>query len=134
MFNFFVKNTTDLLFGRRLWSALGSILVSRSQKRYNRPVFSVSKLHNFSRQYHYLFKFRGLIRRYIVPYYLLKKSLLLPTYFEIRGLVGSQNGTNIHMSVPKSLQYLPTNLYTSVVDFIYFRRLVESPLYFARPL
>ena len=32
------------------------------------------------------------------------------------------------MLVPKSLQYLPTNLYTSVVDFIYFRRLVESQL------
>ena len=46
---------------------------------------------------------------------------------KIRGLVGSQNGTNIHMSVPTSLQYLPTNLYTLVVVFIYFRRLVESP-------
>ena len=91
-------------------------------------MFSVSELHNFGRQYHYLFKFHGLIRSYIVPYFLLKKSLLLPTYYEIRGLVGSQNGANIHMSVPQSLQYLPTNLYTSVVDFIYFRRLVESPL------
>ena len=91
-------------------------------------VFSVSELHNFSGQYRYLFKFRGLIRWYIVPYFLLKKSLLLPTNYEIRGLVGSQNGANIHMSVPKSLQYLPTNLYTSMVDFIFFWRLVESPL------
>ena len=78
----------------------------------------MSHLHNSSRQYYYLFKLRGLIRRYIVLYFLPKKSLLLPTYYEIRGLVGSQNGANIHMSVPTSLQYLATNLYTSVVDLI----------------
>ena len=46
----------------------------------------------------------------------------------MRGLVGSQDGTNIHSSVPTSLYYLPTNLYTSVVDFLYVRRLVESAL------
>ena len=38
MFNFRVKKTTDLLFGRRLWTAVGSFLVGRSQKRYSRPV------------------------------------------------------------------------------------------------
>ena len=91
-------------------------------------MFSVSQLHNFSRQYYYLFKFRGLIRRYIVLYFLQKKSLLLPTYYEIRGVVGSQDGTNIHSSAPISLYYLPTNLDTSVADFIYLRSLVESPL------
>ena len=30
--------------------------------------------------------------------------------------------------MPKSLHYPVTNLYTSVVDFIYFCSLVESPL------
>ena len=46
----------------------------------------------------------------------------------MRGLIGSKNGTNIHWSVPTSLQDPAINLYTSVVDFIYFRRLMESPL------
>ena len=32
------------------------------------------------------------------------------------------------LSVPTSLFYLPTNLYTSVFDFIYVRQPVESPL------
>ena len=93
-------------------------------------MFSVSQLHNFSRQYYYLFKFRGFIRRYIVLYFLQKKSLLLPTYYEIRGLVGSQDGTNIHSLVPISLYYLPINLDTSVADFIYFRRLVGVQCFF----
>ena len=38
MFNFLVKNTTDLLFGRRLWTSVGPVLVGRGQKRYNLPV------------------------------------------------------------------------------------------------
>ena len=38
MFNFLVKKPTDLLFGRRLWTSVGSILVGMRQKRYNRPV------------------------------------------------------------------------------------------------
>ena len=46
----------------------------------------------------------------------------------MKGLIGSQNGTNIRTSVPISVQVPPTNLHTSVVDFIYFRQLVESPL------
>ena len=93
-------------------------------------MFSVSQVHNVSRQYYYLFKFRGLIRWYIVLVlsFLQKKSFLLPTYYEIRGLVGSQNGANIHSLVPTSLQDTAINLYMSVVDFIYFCRLVESPL------
>ena len=69
-----------------------------------------------------------LIRRYIVLYFLPTKSILLPTNDEITSLVGSQEGANIHWSVPTSLLYPPTNLYTSVDDFIYFRRLVESAL------
>ena len=36
--------------------------------------------------------------------------------------------TNIPSSMPSSLQYLATNLYTSVVNFIYVHRPVESPL------
>ena len=92
-------------------------------------MFSVSELHNFSRQYYSLFKFRGLIHRCIVLYFLLKKSRLLQTYYKMRGLVGSQDGTYFHWSVPTSLFYLPTNLYTMVVDFINVRRLVESALY-----
>ena len=86
----------------------------------------MSELHNFSQQYYSLFRFRGLNRRYIVLYFLLRKSLLLPT--EIRGLVGSQDCAYFHWSVPTSLYYLPTNLYTLVVDFINVLRLVESAL------
>ena len=33
---FFGQNPTDLLFGRRLWMSVGSFLVGRSLKRYNR--------------------------------------------------------------------------------------------------
>ena len=34
--------------------------------------------------------------------------------------------------MPTNLCYLPTNLYTLVVDLIYIRRPVESPLYLKR--
>ena len=91
-------------------------------------MFSVSQLNNFGRQYYYLFHFRGLIGRYIVLYFLPQNPLLRPTKHKIRALVGSQDGAYFHWSVPTSLCYLPTNLYTSVVDFIYVRRLVESAL------
>ena len=57
-----------------------------------------------------------------------KTPHLLPTSYEIKGLVGSQNGAYIHSSVSTSPYYLPTNLYKSVVDFTYFRWLVKSPL------
>ena len=50
-------------------------------------------------------------------------------YYEIRGLVISQNGANIHPSVPTSLQDPAINLYTSVVDFIHFHRLMEQILH-----
>ena len=70
-----------------------------------------------------------LIRRYIVLYFLPKKTILLPTNHKIRGLIGSQDGANIPSSVPTSLQDPAINLYKSVVDFIYFRRLVEWALY-----
>ena len=53
---------------------------------------------------------------------------LLPTYHEIRGVVGSQRGAYYHWSVSTSLQYLPTNLDTSVVDLLYFHRPVEEAL------
>ena len=124
MFNFLVKNTTDLWFGRQLCSTLGSFLDGRSKKRYNAcgSVFSVSELHNSSRQYHYLFKCHGIICRY-------KKIVLLPTKRKIRPFVGCQKDANIHLSVPTSLYDPAINLYTSVVHFIKFRRLVESALY-----
>ena len=70
----------------------------------------------------------NLICRYIVLYFLPKKSLLLLTNYEIKGLVVSHNGTNIHLLVPTSLNYPATNLYTSVVDLIYFRRSMELAL------
>ena len=69
-----------------------------------------------------------LIRQYIVLYFLPKNSILLPTNDKITGLVIRQNGANVHKSVPTRLYYLPTYVYTSAVYFIYFRRLVESPL------
>ena len=69
-----------------------------------------------------------LIRRYIVLYFLPKMSLFLPTNYDNKDLVVSQDGANIHKSVPTSLVSSATNLYTSVVVFIYFRRLVESAL------
>ena len=58
-----------------------------------------------------------------------KKQSLLPTNDKIKGLIRSQNGANIHTLVPTYLQDPAINLYTSVVDLIYFCRLVESPLY-----
>ena len=69
-----------------------------------------------------------LIHRYIVIYFLSKKSLLLPTYYVIKGLEGSQDDSYFHWSVPTGLYDLPTNLYTSVVDIIYVCHLVESAL------
>ena len=82
-------------------------------------------------QYYILLDFESilwLIRCYTVLYFLQKKSILLPTNYKIRGLIVSQNGANIHKSVPLSLYYLPTNLYILVVDFVQFRRLVEEAL------
>ena len=70
-----------------------------------------------------------LIRRYTVLYFLPKKSLLLPTNDIIRGLVVSQNGANIHTTMPISLFYLQTNLYTSVANYILFCSLVKWALY-----
>ena len=112
----------------------GSFLVSRSQKKYNRPVevcyLSLNALTLVgTATFCSILKLScDLIRRYIVLYFLPQRPLLLPTNHKIRGLVSSQNGANIHWSVPTSLQDPAINLYTSVVDFIYFRRLVESPL------
>ena len=71
-----------------------------------------------------------LIHRYIVLYFLPKKSILLPTNDKIKGLIGSQDGANIPSSVPNSLQDPAINLYKSVVDFIHVRRLVEWALQF----
>ena len=69
-----------------------------------------------------------LIRRYIVLYFLPKKSILLPTNDKIKGLIGSQDGANIPSSLPTSLRDPAINLYKSVVDFIHVRRLVEWTL------
>ena len=57
-----------------------------------------------------------------------KRQLLLQTNYEIRGLVVSKKGANIHSSVPTSLQDPAINLYTSVVVFLVFCRLVEPGL------
>ena len=57
-----------------------------------------------------------------------KKIVLLPTKCKIRPFVGRQNDVNIHLSVPISLCYSATNLYTSVVYFNCSCRLVESAL------
>ena len=70
-----------------------------------------------------------LIRWYTVLYFLPKRSILLPSNDKITGLVSSQNGANIHWSVPTSLQDPAINLYMWVVDFLKFCCLVESPLY-----
>ena len=78
---------------------MGSFLVGKSKKRHNRPVEVCFLCLNYIilvGSTTICLKVRGLIRRYIVLYILLKKLLLLPTYYEIRGLVGSQDGTNIH--------------------------------------
>ena len=80
-------------------------------------MFSVSELHNSSQQYHYLFKFHGIICWYIVPYFLQKKIVLLPTKCKIRPFVRHQKDANIHWSVPTSLYDPVINLYTSVVHF-----------------
>ena len=96
---------------------MGSILVS------------VSQLNNLCGQYYYLFDFRGPIGWYIVLSFLPQNPLLRPTNHKIRASVGSQDGAYFHWSVPTSLCYLPTNLYTSVVDFIYVRPPVESALH-----
>ena len=70
----------------------------------------------------------GLFRRYIVLYFLPKKTLFLPTNIGIQKFVGRQNDANVHSWVPKSLEHLAMNLYTWVVDFIYIHRLVEPGL------
>ena len=113
---------------------MGSFLVGRRKTRFNRPVkvsfFGVNDITLVcSATFCSFIKLScDLIRRYIVLYFLPKKLFLLPTNDKIIGLVGSQDGANIHSLVPTSLNHLRTNLYTSVVDFIYVRQLVESRL------
>ena len=70
----------------------------------------------------------GLIRRYIAPCFLPKTLHLPPTKYKIRPFVIRQNGANIHSLVHISLWHPVTNLYTSVVDFVKFFRLVEEAL------
>ena len=112
---------------------MGTFLFGRNQKRYDRPVEVCFLCLNYiilvgstTICLNFVVLFVGTL--YCIFYK--KKSLLLPTYYEIRGLVGSQDGTNIHSSVPISLYYLPINLDTSVADFIYFRRLVGVQCFF----
>ena len=113
---------------------MGSLDVRGSQERYDRPVeLCFLSLNDRtlvgSAIFCLILKLScGLIRRYTILYFLPKKSNLLSTNYKITGFVVCQNGAHIPSSVPKSLQYLVTNLYTSVVDFIYFRRLVEEAL------
>ena len=69
-----------------------------------------------------------LIGRYVVLYILQKKTLVPTMNIEKQMFVGRQKDANVYLSMPTSRHYLATNLYTSVVDFIHFRRLVESLL------
>ena len=113
---------------------MGSFLVGRGQKRENRPVeLCFVGLNDRtlvgSVTFDYILKLSfDLFRLYIVLYFLAKIPQLLPTYHEIRGVVGSQRGAYFHWSVSTSLQNLLTNLNTSVVDLLYFRRPVEEAL------
>ena len=110
-----------------------SFLGGRTEKRYNRPVELLFLSLNFitlvsSVNCSILKLSCDIIRRYVVLYFLPKKSLLLQTYYEIRGLVSSHNGANMHSSVPTILYHLLTNIYTTVVDLIYVYRLMEPAL------
>ena len=82
MFNFLVKKPTDLLFGRRLWTAVGSVFVGRTQKRYNRPVelcfvgLNDKTLVGSATSDLILKLSCGLIRRYIVLYFCTQKATI----------------------------------------------------------
>ena len=107
---------------------MGSCLFARSQKGYNRPVelcfvgLNDRTLVSSATFCSILKLSCELIHCYIVL------KLLLPTSLKIIGLISSQNGTNVDWSVPTSLQDPAINLYTSMVDIIHFRCLVESAL------
>ena len=55
-----------------------------------------------------------------------KKTLFLPMNIGKHIFVSRQNDANVHSLVPKRLQHL--DLYMSVVDVIYIRRLLEPAL------
>ena len=115
-----------------------SFLVGREQIRYNWPVeVCFVSLNNItlvgSATFCSFLKLScELLCRYTVLYFLPKKSLLLLTNDTIKSLVDSQNGANIHTTVPISLYYLPINLYTSVADYILFSSLMEWALHAAQ--
>ena len=76
--------------------------MGRSQRRYNRPVEVLILILNDiilvgRAMFCSILKLSfDLIRRYIVLYFLPKKSILLPTNDKITGIIGSQNGPNVH--------------------------------------
>ena len=98
-------------------------------------VFSDYQRPNFCQQLYYLIHFKGIMRLnlslHCTARFTKKKILLLPTKYEIRDFLVCH--ISIRCPYPfvgayKSSLYLATNLYTSVVDFIYFRHLVEEAL------
>ena len=81
---------------------------------------------NLNWQCYILLEFTAILWFNLLPYCtkLLTKNSALPlTKYKI-----SQNSANIHSSMPISLWYLATNLYTSAVDFVKFHRLLEEAL------
>ena len=113
---------------------MGPFLVGSSQKRESQPVellfLSVIDIIVASSATIYLIMKLpcGIIRRYIVLYFLPKETLLLLPKYKTRGFVICQNGANIHSSVPTSLQYPAKNLDTSVVILFIFVVLWNRPL------
>ena len=73
MFNILVKKTGDFLISCLLSSAVGSLLVGRSQKTYNRPV-EVCFLVDSATFCSILKLSCDLIRRYIVLYFFTQKA------------------------------------------------------------
>ena len=57
-----------------------------------------------------------------------RQSVLLPNFFVDENIVHYLLNFVATWNPPLSLYYLPTNLETSVADFIYYRRLAESQL------
>ena len=108
---------------------MGSFLVGRGKKRDNRPV-GLKDISLVGRAtFCFILKLSfDLIRRYIVLYFLPKTPHLLPNKSK-KMRFSRQPERRLFPLAGAYKSTVPTNLYTSVVDFIYFRQLVESSLY-----
>ena len=129
------KKTTSNLFIGHFRGPLGSFLVGSSNKKVKSAcgtVISESQRLNFRLYCYYFLNFKAILcfdwSLHCTVFFCPKRQLLQLTNYEIRGLVVSQRGTNIHWSVPTSLLDQTINLYTLVVGFVYFCRLVEPTL------